>query len=271
MRLSVALAVGLLLATPTGTTGASPAAPLRLSTTTSTEHSGLLRDLLPAFERRTGVRVEVIAVGSGKALKLAENGDVDVVLSHSPELEEEFVRRGFGVNRRAVLRNDFVLVGPPADPAGVRGAGGAAEALHRIAAAKVPFVSRGDDSGTHRMERRTWALAAIEPRGSWYIAAGQGMGPVLLMADERRGYALADRATYLSYAAKIESAILLDGDEAFLNPYSVIATNPARHPQARYLDAMLLIAWLTSPEGQQRIGAFAIEGQTPFRPLAVAP
>lgn len=244
---------------------------LRLSTTTSTEQSGLLEVVLPPFEKRFGVRVEVISVGSGKALKLAENGDVDVVLSHAPALEDEFVAAGFGVNRRAVMVNDFVVVGPRADPAGVRGAATAAAALARIAAAEAVFVSRGDESGTHQKEKEIWKAAGLVADGAWYVSAGQGMGAVLLMANERGGYTLADRGTYLAYRAKADLAILHEGDPALLNPYAVIATNPARHPQVRYLEAMTLIGWLTSPEGQALIGGLRLDGEQLFRPTAAPP
>lgn len=269
MRSRVLVALSLLVAVATAerATAAGPTR-LRLSTTTSTDQTGLLKVVLPPFERRHGIRVEVIAVGSGKALKLAENGDVDVVLSHAPALEEEFVRAGFGVDRRAVMANDFVIVGPAADPAGVRGATSASQALRLIAASRTVFVSRGDESGTHQKERELWLAAGVEPAGPWYLAAGQGMGPVLLMADERRGYTLADRASHLTYAHRSDLAILHQGDPALLNPYSVIATHPARHPSARHAEAKLLIDWLTSPQGQRLIGEFSRDGVVLFRPTA---
>lgn len=242
---------------------------LRLATTTSTENSGLLAVILPKFEQFAHLKVDVIAVGSGKAMKLAENGDVDVVLSHAPELEEAFVRAGFGVNRRDVMYNDFVIVGPANDPAGVRAAAGAVDAFTRIANAHATFISRGDESGTHEKEKALWKAAGITPSGPWYVSAGVGMGQVLLMADEKHGYTLSDRGTYLSYKAKGDLTIVSAGDPILFNPYTITAVNPARYPKVRYLDAMALIAWLTAPEGQAAIAAFTIGGETLFHPTAV--
>ncbi len=242
---------------------------LRLSTTTSTENSGLLAVVLPPFEQRYHLKVDVIPVGSGKALKLAENGDVDVVLSHAPALEEAFMRAGFGVNRRDVMYNDFIVVGPPADPAHIRGSTGAADAFKKLAAAAALFVSRGDESGTHEKEKEIWRAAGISPAGSWYVSAGQGMGAVLLMANERQAYTLADRGTYLAYKQRDELVILEEDDPLLFNPYTITAVNPARHPQAKYMEAMQLIAWLTSPAGQQLIGSFKQDGQVLFHPVAV--
>jgi tungstate transport system substrate-binding protein len=244
---------------------------LRLSTTTSTENTGLLAAILPPFEKRFGVKVDVIAVGSGKALKLGENGDVDAVLSHAPALEEAFMAAGFGVNRRAVMYNDFVVVGPPADPAKLREATDAVDAFKRLAAARATFISRGDESGTHEKEKTLWSAAGLIPSGPWYISAGLGMGQVLQMADEKEAYALSDRGTYLAYKAKGDLGIVAQGDPALFNPYTVIAANPARHPKVRYFDAMALIAWLTSPEGQRLIGNFEIAGEQLFHPTAVPP
>src|SRR5512139_1214067 len=242
---------------------------LRLSTTTSTENSGLLAVVLPPFEQRYHVKVDVIPVGSGKALKLAENGDVDVVLSHAPALEDAFMRAGFGVNRRDLMYNDFILVGPPADPAHVGGSSGAVDAFKKLAGTQSMFISRGDESGTHEKEKELWRAAGISPAGSWYVSAGQGMGAVLLMANERQAYTLADRGTYLAYKHRDELVILVQGDPLLHNPYTLTAVNPARHPQAKYLEAMQLIAWLTSPAGQQLIGNFKQDGQVLFHPTAV--
>jgi tungstate transport system substrate-binding protein len=242
---------------------------LRLSTTTSTDNSGLLAVVLPPFEQRFHLKVDVVAVGSGKALKLAENGDVDVVLSHAPELEEAFMKAGFGVNRRDVMYNDFVVVGPPSDPAQLRGALSAVDALKRIAAKQATFISRGDESGTHQKEKELWRTAGLTPSGAWYVSAGQGMGEVLLMADERRAYALADRGTYLAYKKRDELIIVSQGDPMLFNPYTVMAVSPARYPQVKYIEAMELIAWLTSPEGQRLIGSFKQAGEVLFHPTAV--
>ena len=242
---------------------------LRLATTTSTENSGLLGSLLPTFEEAFHLEVDVVAVGSGQALKLAENGDADVVLSHAPVLEEAFVASGFGVNRRGVMYNDFVIVGPPGDPAGIRGAKSAVEALRTIAAKQAPFLSRGDESGTHVKEKELWAAAGITPSGAWYRSAGVGMGQLLQMADETGAYTLTDRGTYVSRKQKGDLVIVVENDPPLFNPYSIIATNPARHPTAKYIAAMQLIAWMTSPEGQRRIAAFQIEGKSLFVPTAV--
>ena len=242
---------------------------LRLSTTTSTEQSGLLPIILAPFEQRFHLKVDVIAVGSGKALKLAENGDADVVLSHAPELEAAFMQAGFGVNRRDVMYNDFIIVGPPDDPAHLRGTTSAVDAFKKIAAAQPLFISRGDESGTHQKEKDLWKAAGITPSGAWYVSAGQGMGPVLLMANERQAYTLADRGTYLTYKKRDELAIVSQGDPVLFNPYTIMAVNPARIPTVRYLEAMQLIAWLTSPEGQRLIGGYQQEGEVLFHPIAV--
>jgi len=253
-------------------TGSALAQPhLRLATTTSTENSGLLGAILPPFEQRFKVKVDVIAVGSGKAMKLGENGDVDVVLSHAPALEDAFMDAGFGVNRRAVMYNDFVIVGPRADPAKLAGSKSAVDAFKQLASAQAPFISRGDESGTHEKEKELWKAAGGTPSGAWYVSAGVGMGQTLQMADEKRAYTLSDRGTYLTYKAKGELVILVQGDPALFNPYSIIAVNPARYPAVRYFDSMALIAWITSPEGQRMIADFKVGGEMLFHPTAVPP
>lgn len=250
---------------------AAPAAAeerLRLSTTTSTENSGLLKVLLPPFEKANRVLVDVIAVGTGKALKLGERGDVDVVLVHDPGLEEKFVAAGFGVDRRAVMHNDFVVVGPAADPAGLEGAPSAAEVFRRLGAGKAPFVSRGDESGTHQKEKALWKAAGVAPAGTWYLEAGQGMGEVLQMADQKRGYTLSDRGTFIAYERKVDLAILAQGDPVLQNPYSVIAVNAARHRHVKRELARKLIDYLTGPEGQKVIAGFTLDGKQLFLPDA---
>jgi tungstate transport system substrate-binding protein len=246
-----------------------PTVRLKLATTTSTQDSGLLDVILPAFEQSSGLRVDVIAVGTGKALALGENGDVDAVLVHAPEAEEAFVRAGFGVNRREVMANDFVILGPPEDPAGVREARDIASAFVAIARAEAPFVSRGDESGTHQKEKQLWREANLQPQGAWYVETGQGMGPTLTMADEKRAYVLADRGTYLAFKSKVDLVILYQGAPSLANPYHVIAVNPARHPYVHYQEAMTLIDWLVSPEAQGLIAGFRQEGEVLFHPLAV--
>jgi len=243
---------------------------LKLATTTSTENTGLLAYLLPAFEQQCGCTVDVIAVGTGQALKLGENGDADVLLVHAPELEEKFVAAGFGVNRRAVMFNDFVILGPAADPAGVREAKSAAEALAKIAAKQAPFVSRGDQSGTHVKELALWKTAGIKPEGTWYMEAGQGMGQCLTMAGEKQAYVLSDRGTYLAFREKVGLAIVHEGDAVLRNPYTVIAVSPGKHPQVQYLLSMQFIAFLTSPKGQRLIREFKdqVSGEPLFVPSA---
>ncbi len=241
---------------------------LRLTTTTSTENSGLLAQLLPPFERESGLKIDVIAVGSGKALKLAENGDADVVLSHAPDLEEPFISAGYGVNRRDVMYNDFVIVGPAEDSAKIRGSD-AAEALRRVASSGATFVSRADESGTHQKEKQLWAETGIKPAGTWYLEAGQGMGEVLVMASERKAYTLTDRGTWISFRKKLDLSLLVEGDPRLRNPYTILAVNPARHPHVKYKEAMALIAFVTGPEGQKIIGGFQQDGEVLFHPTAI--
>lgn len=246
---------------------------LKLSTTTSTENSGLLHVLLPPFEKMFDVKVDVIPVGTGKALKLAENGDVDVTLVHARSLEDRFVAEGYGVNRRDVMYNDFVIIGPESDPAGIKNAQSAAEAFRLIAGKKAVFVSRGDRSGTNVKELKIWEDAGVTPSGKWYLEAGKGMGDVLIMADEKRAYTLTDRGTYMAFIGekKISSPVLFEGDTALFNPYGIIAVNPARHPHVNYVKAMALIGWVTSQDGQKIIKEFGKEkfGQPLFIPVAV--
>jgi tungstate transport system substrate-binding protein len=241
---------------------------IKLSTTTSTDNSGLLKFLLPAFEARTNSKVQVIAVGTGKALELAKNGDVDVTLVHARPAEDKFVADGYGVNRRDVMYNDFILVGPQHDPAQIKGGRDVVLALKKIAASKAKFISRGDNSGTDQMEKTYWKEAAIKPAGSSYISAGLGMGEVLSMAAELQAYTLTDRATYTAYRAKTGLVIAVEGDPKMFNPYSIIAVNPARHKDINYKGAMQLIDWITSAEGQNRIAQFKVDGQQLFFPSA---
>ena len=242
---------------------------LRMATTTSTDNSGLLKVLLPKFESRSGLDVQVLAVGTGQALRLGCNGDVDVVLVHAPPAEQQFLDEGCGVNRRQVMYNDFVIVGPPDDPAAVARSTNAAEALASIARAQAIFVSRGDDSGTNKKELRLWQQSGVTPAGSWYREAGQGMGKVLQMTGELNGYTLTDRGTWLAYRARSPLQIVFEQDPALYNPYGVIAVNPERYPDSNYTGAMAFIAWLTSPEGQQMVADYRIDGQTLFTPMAI--
>jgi tungstate transport system substrate-binding protein len=241
---------------------------LRMSTTTSTEDSGLLRVLLPPFEKANNVKVHVMSEGTGKALKLGENGDVDVVFVHARKAEDKFVADGFGVDRKDVMYNDFVVVGPGSDPAGLKQAKTAADAFKLLSEGKAPFISRGDDSGTHKMETQLWKAAGIEPKGAWYIEAGQGMGAVLQMAFDKKGYTLADRGSFVAYEKKIDLKILCEGDKALFNPYGILAVNPAKHPNAKYDLAMKFIAFVTGPEGQKIIADYKIDGKQVFFPDA---
>ncbi len=240
-----------------------------LATTTSTQDSGLLDVLLPDFTAETGIGVDVIAVGTGQSLKLGEDGNADVVLVHSRAAEDAFMAAGHGVRREDVMYNDYVLVGPADDPAGIAGSASAAEALGKIAAAEAPFVSRGDDSGTHNKELSLWGAAGVEPAGDWYVSAGQGMGAVLTMAQEQLAYTLSDRATYLAVLKEgSDLAILYEGDEAMFNPYGVIAVNPEKGPQIKNDLANQFIDWLISVPTQEKISQFGVEefGQPLFTP-----
>ena len=241
---------------------------IRLATTTSTENSGLLKYLLPAFEAQYGAKVLVIPVGTGKALKLGENGDVDAVLVHSRPDEDKFVAAGFGVMRQDVMYNDFVVVGPKADPAGVKGMRDVTVAFKKIMAAQAKFISRGDDSGTHKMERRIWQEAEAASKWPSYLSAGQGMGEVLAMAAELQGYTLTDRGTYLAYRARTGLDILVENDPHLFNYYGIIAVNPLKQPHANFQGAALLIEWITSKEGQRRIADFKVNGEQLFFPNA---
>ena len=243
---------------------------IRLSTTTSTENSGLLPYLLPKFEAKTGSKVNVIAVGTGKALELAKNGDVDVTLVHARPSEDRFVAAGDGINRRDVMYNDFIVVGPAADPASIRGSRDLQAALKKIVDAHVKFISRGDNSGTDQMEKTYWKQVGSQPQGASYVVAGLGMGEVLNMAAELNAYTLTDRATYSTYKARTGLLIAVEGDPKMFNPYGIIAVNPARHPGINSKGAMQLVEWITSAEGQQAIAGFRVDGQQVFFPAAKA-
>lgn len=244
---------------------------ITLSSTTSTEQSGLFAHLLPIFKAESGIDVRVVAVGTGQALKLGEKGDADALLVHDRAGEEKFVADGFGIDRRDVMHNDFVIVGPQSDPAKIKGLKDSAEALKRIASAKAPFASRGDDSGTHRTETRLWKKAATDIKaasGQWYRETGSGMGPTLNIAAGIDAYALADRATWANFKNRRELAILAEGDPALFNPYGSILVNPARHAHVKADLAKTWHMWLTGRKGQAAIAAFKIEGEQLFFPDA---
>ncbi|MCU0727413.1 MAG: substrate-binding domain-containing protein [Planctomycetes bacterium] len=266
MRPIAPLLLPILLLAVAACGGPAEAPRIRLATTTSTEDSGLLGFLLSPFEDREGVKVDRIAVGTGQALEISRRGDADIVLVHARAREDEFVAKGFGIDRRDVMWNDFVIAGPNEDPAGLRGGRDATEALKRIAAAGAGFISRGDDSGTHILERRLWAAAGIVPGWPAYKEAGQGMGNCLVIADEKRSYVLADRGTFLSFRKRLALAVLVEGDPALRNPYGAILVNPDRHPAVNAAGARKLLDYLTSAEGRARIAAFKVDGETLFHP-----
>jgi tungstate transport system substrate-binding protein len=241
---------------------------IRLATTTSTVATGLLDFLLPAFERETGIHVDVLAMGTGKALETARRGDCDVVLVHARAAEDQFVASGFGVDRRDVMYNDFIVLGPPGDPARIAGLRDAAEAFRRIAAGGCVFCSRGDNSGTHEKEKELWQAAGITPQGAWYQQTGQGMGETLIIAGQKQGYVLADRGTYVAFRGKVELKVLVEGDGRLLNPYGIIAVNPARHGHVNYQATRRLIDWITSPTGRRLITEFTRDGEQLFFPTS---
>jgi len=260
---------------PSGTRGRARPEELVLATTTSTADTGLLDFLLPKFEKEYNARVRVVAVGTGQAIQLGRSGDADVILVHSREAEEQFVNEGYGLKRYDLMFNDFVLLGPSSDPAGVSGAKSVLDALGRIAsraatAQGVVFASRGDDSGTHKKEMALWDKAGIGiPRGEWYSSLGQGMGDTLIAADEMRAYVLSDRGTYLSMKDKLRNlSIVFEKDEDLFNPYGIIAVNPKKHPSVNFRLAQELIAFFTSVHVQQMINAFGVDryGQPLFFP-----
>jgi tungstate transport system substrate-binding protein len=241
-----------------------------LSTTTSTQDSGLLDVLVPIFERQTGLTVKTVSVGTGQALALAARGEADVVLVHTPTLERKYVEEGKLANRRLVMVNDFVVVGPESDPARIRGEKRAADALAKIAAAGARFVSRGDKSGTHVLELSLWRQAGVAPAAPWYIESGQGMGATLGLADDRRAYTLTDRATYLAFGRRVALATLVEGDRALLNVYSVLDVNPANGPRVNARGGKAFADFLLAPQTQAVIRTFGVDrfGQPLFVPIA---
>ncbi len=247
---------------------------ITVASTTSTEQSGLFGHILPIFTRETGIAVRVVALGTGQALDVGRRGDADVVFVHDRAAEERFVAEGFGGPRRHVMFNDFVITGPAADPARIAVLGDTAEALRRIAAARAPFISRGDRSGTHAAELRLWQLAGIDPasgRGQWYREVGQGMGPALNTAAAQGAYILADRGTWLSFRNRQDQRILIEGDTRLFNQYGVMLVNAQRHPHVKAVDGQRFINWLLSAAGQAAIAAYRINGEQLFFPNADRP
>jgi tungstate transport system substrate-binding protein len=240
---------------------------VRMATTTSTDNSGLFDVIQPVFERELDIRVHVIAVGTGKALELGRRGDVDVVLVHARSAEEAFVRAGYGLERHEIMYNDFVIVGPKADSAGVRGLQDAGKALARIAAVSAIFVSRGDDSGTHKKESAIWQQAAVTPAGDWYRQVGQGMGKTLQIAGELDGYTLVDRGTWLAYRSRSPLQLLVAGGEELKNPYGIIAVNPERVPDVNHAAVQRLIDWFGSDRAHALIAGYRVDGEPLFYPV----
>ena len=246
---------------------------ITVASTTSTENSGLFDYLLPIFQEKTGIEVRVVAVGTGQAIELARNGDADVLFVHHKPSEEKFVAEGFGVERHEVMYNDFVIVGPSSDPAGIKGDKDVVDAIGKIAAAEAPFASRGDDSGTHKAELALWQEAGVDvagASGTWYRETGSGMGPTLNTAAGMDAYALTDRGTWLSFDNRQNLEILVEGDPRLFNQYGIILVNPEKHPHVKAALGQTFIDWVLSDEGQDAIGAFKINGQQAFFPNAKA-
>jgi len=244
---------------------------ITVASTTSTEQSGLFKHLLPQFEKKTGIQVRVVALGTGQALDMGRRGDADVVFVHAKPLEEKFLAEGFGVKRQDVMYNDFVLIGPKADPAKVRGGKDALEAFRKIRAAQAPFVSRGDRSGTHFAELEIWKAAGIDivkEKGPWYRDTGQGMGPALNTASGMNAYILSDRGTWLSFKNRGELAILVEGDKRLFNQYGIMLVSPQKYPSVKKELGQAFIDWIVSPEGQNAIANYRINGEQLFFPNA---
>ncbi len=239
---------------------------LKMATTTSTDNSGLLAVLNPPFEKKYNVKLDVISVGTGKAIRLGKNGDVDFILVHAPGAEKKFVDEGFGIEREPVMHNDFIIVGPESDPVGLKSAKNIKEAMSKIAEKKHVFVSRGDDSGTHKKEKFLWSMIGSQPSGDWYLAVGQGMGVVLRIADDKEAYTLTDRGTYLAYKDKMKLRVQFENDEALFNPYHVIMVNPEKHPHTKIDLARKYSEFIRGEEGQALIRNFKVNGELLFHP-----
>lgn len=260
-----------LLASPAPISAWAQERVITISSTTSTEQSGLFGHILPIFREATGITARVVALGTGQALDVGRRGDADVVFVHDRAAEERFVAERFATRRQHVMFNDFVIIGPASDPARIAGTRDAAAALRRIAEARAPFVSRGDRSGTHAAELRLWQIAGVEPAGAWYRAVGQGMGPALNTAAAQNAYILADRGTWLSFRNRQELRIVTEGDPRLFNQYGVMLVNPARHPHVKAADGQAFVDWIVSPAGQAAIAGYKINGELLFFPNAAQP
>jgi len=239
---------------------------LKMATTTSTDNSGLLAVLNPPFENKYNVKLDVISVGTGKAIRLGKNGDVDLIFVHAPAAEKKFIAEGSGIEREPVMHNDFVIVGPTTDPADLKNAEGVVEAMSRLMQEKHVFVSRGDDSGTHKKEKSLWKMTGKAPVGDWYLAVGQGMGVVLRIADDKEAYTLTDRGTYLAYKDKMKLSVMFENDPGLFNPYHVIMVSHKRHPHAKIDLARKYSEFIRSDEGQNLIRTFKVNGEVLFHP-----
>ncbi|UCX06379.1 substrate-binding domain-containing protein [Shewanella glacialimarina] len=238
---------------------------IKLATTTSTENSGLLSALLPTFEKQSGYSVQVIATGTGQAIKLASQGDVDIVMTHAPAAEAKFVADGYGIQPRGIMENDFVVLGPKNDPAGVHDAKSVIQAFDRIATKPSTFISRGDNSGTHMKELEIWQQTNVKPDFAGYTSVGQGMGKTLLMANELQAYTLTDRGTFVAYKAKLDLTISFEGGAELANPYQVMLINPTKYPELNHQGAQALSDWLISPTAQKMINEFTVQGEKLFK------
>ena len=238
---------------------------IKLATTTSTDNSGLLRAILPTFEAESGYKVQVIATGTGKALKLARQGDVDVVMTHAPAAEAKFVNEGYGTTPRGIMENDFVVLGPKNDPAKMAGSKDVVEAFKKVANTKNTFISRGDNSGTNMKELAIWKQASVTPDFSGYTSIGQGMGKTLLMANEKQAYTLTDRGTFVAYKSKLDLAITFEGGAALANPYQIMLISAEKYPDLNHQGAKALSDWFISPKAQQMINDFKVQGEQLFK------
>jgi tungstate transport system substrate-binding protein len=274
---SALVAFGLMapaLAQTVQTTPPSTQRSITVSSTTSTQDSGLFNHILPIFKTKTGIEVKVVSQGTGQALDTGKRGDADVVFVHARAQELSFVAEGFGIERKPVMYNDFVLIGPKADPAGIKGMKDIAAALKAIAGKQSPFVSRGDRSGTHAAELNLWKLASIDiekSKGPWYREIGQGMGAALNTSGAMGAYVLADRATWISFRNRGDMEIVVEGDRRLFNQYGIMLVNPAKHPHVKASEGQAFVDWLVSPEGQRAIADYRIDGQQLFFPNAKQP
>ena len=270
LRTGIVLAVGVILGMIAAPRPVASGRPVILSTTTSTQDSGLLDVLVPMFEKKTGTTVKTISVGTGQALALAAKGEADVCLVHAPDSEKKYVADGLLLNRRLVMHNDYIIVGPAEDPARIKGLAGAADSLKRISEAKATFVSRGDNSGTHQLEKKLWKEAKLEPAGAWYLQAGQGMGATLGIASEKRAYAVTDRGTFLAFQKRVLLVNLVEKDRILLNIYSVLEANATKFPRVNAAGGKAFADFMLSKEVQEIIKTFGVDkyGEPLFFPDA---